>query len=214
MSSESRPAKERRSSFPTGVSVSPRWSIGFFTNGNVLSTSSGLPNDTPNLYGADVALHFGRLQEGRVREVGKLTVSYSQGTAEEHITPKDLPIPESFASLLDFDIRRSATIRLISGNWSWDMDKPVYESPTLTFISPWFRLGAGGALVSQEVKSNGTTTKSDHAFFFGTGAVGGTVAAVRVGRYQFSVDGSIAVYAGSLIAMAGEGTASLTYHWF
>src|SRR5262245_12187009 len=96
------------------VSIAPRRSTGFITDGKFLKFGSPYPQSSTSLLGAELSLDFHestfdggkRIKQQRI---GELALVYYYGRSDDHFDETDLPLGDNpLAGLIHFDASREA----------------------------------------------------------------------------------------------------------
>jgi len=198
-----------------GLSIAPRVGVGFITDAKLLNFNSPFPQSTTRLIGGELTVDFGKLSNDTHRRIGELALLYYWGHSEDQFTQDDLPLANNpLAGLIRFSTKRESDSHYLFAEWRWPSFAPVWSNNHWAFINPQFGVGAGGILINTKITQgdDNPTTKNVSAVALAvTGSTQVRLVEFAWGDFRMSLEGSVRLFAGQALGMAGEG--ALRFSW-
>ena len=200
------------------LSLAPRRSTGFLTDGKFLKFSSPYPQSSTKLVGAEASIDFRKIipdADGRprLRRFGELALMYYYGRSDDHFDESDLPLGDNpLAGLIRFSATRVARSQILMSEWRFPLFEPVYRSKYLRLIQPQYGLGVGALWIRTRVTQDGGTPEMAEKWAaYITGSTQLRVAELSLGPVDFSLEASIRMLAGQTYGIMGETALRITY---
>jgi hypothetical protein len=199
------------------LSVAPRRSSGFISDGKFLKFGSPYPQSGTKLYGLEFALDLSELNsdpesQPREKRNGELALMYYYGRADDHFDESDLPLGDNpLADLIQFKAARTARSHILMSEWRWPLFAPAYSSKRLRLIQPQYGLGLGALYIRTEVSQDGPVEKVQKLAAFVTGSTQLRLMEVSLGPVDFSLEASVRIMAGQTYGIMGETALRVTY---
>ena len=202
-----------------GLSVAPRWGMGFLTDGRLFKFDSPYPLKEFQLLGGEIALDFRRGESskkvGNSTSAGQLGFIFLRGTSTDNFSEADLPLPEEgLGSLIKFNVGRRALSYLSMLEYRWPLMASVWAPDRWSFVKPMFTLGAGANYIKTKISEDGAKPTIETSLdFFLTASTSVSAVRVRFGRIDLSLDFSVRLLAGQVFGFIGEGLFRVTYRY-
>lgn len=170
-----------------GVSAAPKAGVGLIIGDGGYTGS--FPGGETELIGGEVVFDLRK---------GELALLYYHGSSGDSFSQDDLPVPQSFRDLFQFDSRRKASLHFGLAEWRWKED-PFYQTGKWTFIHPEVGFGAGAFHISTDVIGE-TTTHLSALKLVATGSI--SINLVEYG--PLSLNTGVRMFAGQAFGMVAE----------